>query len=330
MILSHIHYPPQSPVVSTEMIKMDLLPALTARISSGGSYQRAFTQRPGITKESGDEWWQKWWRNTHRLQRCVFISTFAGYKKLSMFMKPWKAHPCVLAQRIVWHLFVHILASQIRIFQKSLTWEWVCHTVCDWKPWYWWTASPPFNMVLSLPPMLNTPQSNPWFGTVHLGDIKHGLLDNSPLCRWVSHCLHIHNLGSIDIEDGKLTIPNYWIVVCYIYIIYIIYIHIYAYIHIYIYTNIHIYKHTYIHIYIYTYIHIYIYTYTVHHIQYVYICTIGVKSTWKPLETNGPTFVHSSISLIEAWGWISTPSGPDWSQAFRRRPDGEMDLNAWR
>ena len=143
MILSRIHYPPQSPVVSTEMIKMDLLPALTARISSGGSYQRAFTQRPGITKESGDEWWQKWWRNTHRLQRCVFISTFAGYKKLSMFMKPWKAHPCVLAQRIVWHLFVHILASQIRIFQKSLTWEWVCHTVCDWKPWYWWTASPP-------------------------------------------------------------------------------------------------------------------------------------------------------------------------------------------
>ena len=233
MILSHIHYPPQSPVVSTEMIKMDLLPALTARISSGGSYQRAFTQRPGITKESGDDWWQKWWRNTHRLQRCVFISTFAGYKKPSMFVKPWKAHPCVLAQRIVWHLFVHILASQIRIFQKSLTWEWVCHTVCDWKPWYWWTASPPFNMVLSLPPMLNTPQSNPWFGTVHLGDIKHGLLDNSPLCRWFSHCLHIHNLGSIDIEDGKLTIPNYWIVVCYLYILYnYISMHIYIYIYI--------------------------------------------------------------------------------------------------
>ena len=80
-----------------------------------------------------------------------------------------------------------------------------------------------------------------------------------------------------------------------------------------------------IYIYTYAYIHIYIYIH-IRYIIYVYICTIGVKSTWKPLETNGPTFVHSSISLIEARGWISTPSGPDWSQAFRRRPDGEMDL----
>ena len=108
-----------------------------------------------------------------------------------------------------------------------------------------------------------------------------------------------------------------------------LYIHIYIYIYGYIYIYIHTYAYIHIYICIYTYIHMLIYIYTYIHIRYiiyVYICTIGVKSTWKPLETNGPTFVHSSISLIEARGWISTPSGPDWSQAFRRRPDGEMDL----